>query len=179
MKIKPLKTKIFLVTSGLAVAAPAGASEIFGGVYSHDVDTVLTRSGFERGVDFQLGWRGGRIEALRAIGAPSPHVYASVNSEGETNFASAGIGWKAGDTLYIRPGVGIAVHDGPGRVVPGDQRIDFGSRLLFALEFGVGLQLTDRVSTELSWVHLSHGQLFSRQNPGLDNIGLRLNYRFR
>ena len=54
-----------------------------------------------------------------------------------------------------------------------------GSRILFAPEIGVGAQLTDRVSVEASWVHLSHAQLFSRHNPGMDTIGLRLNYRFR
>jgi lipid A 3-O-deacylase len=178
MKYKPLKAKLFIIIAGLA-AVPAEASEIFGGVYSHDVETALTRSGFERGADFQLGWRGGRIEALRAIGAPSPQVFASVNSAGDTNYAAAGIAWKLGKPLYIRPGVGIAVHDGPGRVVPGDQRIDFGSRVLAELEFGVGLDLGGLVSAELSWVHLSHGQLLSPQNPGIDNIGLRLNYRFR
>jgi lipid A 3-O-deacylase len=27
------------------------------------------------------------------------------------------------------------------------------------------------------WVHFSHGQLFGKQNPGIDNIGVRLNWR--
>lgn len=169
-----------LVGLGLAGAAGAGeAAELFGGLYSHDVETALTKSGFERGVDFQIGWRGERIGALRAIGAPAPHAFGSVNSAGDTNFAAAGVSWTIGKTLYLRPGVGIAIHDGPGRVVPGDQRIDFGSRILFAPELGIGYRLSDRVSVEASWIHLSHAQLFSRQNPGLDNFGVRLNYRFR
>jgi hypothetical protein len=159
-------------------AAPARAGEVFGGIYSHDVKTGLTKSGFEPGVDFQLGWRGDRIQALRAIGAPSPHVFGSVNSAGATNYASAGISWKIGRSFYGRPGVGLAIHDGPSRVVPSDGRIDFGSRLLFALEFGLGYQVNERTSLEASIVHLSHGQLFSPQNPGLDNLGLRLNHRF-
>jgi hypothetical protein len=129
-------------------------------------------------VDFQLGWRGGRIEALRFVGAPSPYVFGSVNSAGASNYAAAGISWKIGRAFYARPGVGMAIHDGPNRVVPGDGRIDFGSRILFELEFGLGYQLTERMSLEASWVHLSHAQLFSPQNPGLDNIGMRLNYRF-
>jgi hypothetical protein len=163
----------------IAAAAPAGAQEVFGGLFSHDVKTGVSKSGFEDGVDFQFGWRGKRIGALRVIGAPSPHAFVSVNSAGDTHFAAAGVNWKIGKTLYIRPGVGLAVHSGPSRVVPGDNRIDFGSRILFAPEIGAGIQLNPRLSVEASWVHLSHAQLFGPQNPGLDTIGMRLNYRFR
>ncbi len=169
-----------LVGLGLAGAAgPGEAAELFGGVYSHDVDTALTKGGFERGVDFLIGWRGERIGALRAIGAPAPHAFISVNSAGGTNFAAAGVSWTIGRTLYLRPGVGIAIHDRPGRAVAGDRRIDFGSRILFEPELAIGYRLSDRVALEASWIHLSHAQLFSRQNPGMDNFGVRLNYRFR
>ena len=32
-----------------------------------------------------------------------------------------------------------------------------------------------RLSIEASWVHMSHAQLFGRENPGIDNLGVRLN----
>jgi hypothetical protein len=159
--------------------APALAQEVFGGLYAHDVDTGLTKSGIEDGIDVELGWRGERIEALSFVGTASPHAFVSVNSAGDTHFAVAGVNWKIGNQYYVRPGVGLAVHTGPGRVVPGDDRIDFGSRVLFAPEIGAGVQLNDRVSVEASWVHLSHAKIFGPQNPGLDTIGVRLNYRFR
>lgn len=165
-------------TFALAVAAaPAGAQELFGGLYVHDVDTGLTKSGIEEGADFQLGWRGERIGALRAIGRPSPQAFVSANSAGNTHFAAAGLSWKIGGRVYLRPGIGLAVHTGPGRVVPGDDRIDFGSRILFAPELGLGIRLGERASIEASWVHLSHAQLFGPQNPGLDTIGVRLNFK--
>ena len=44
-------------------------------------------------------------------------------------------------------------------------------------ELGIGADITDRLSIEGSWVHLSHAQLFGRQNPGMDNIGIRLNLK--
>ena len=154
------------------------AQEIFGGVYSHDVKTGITRSGIEEGLDLHIGWRGERIAALRAIGAPSPHVFASLNSAGDTSFAAAGISWKIGGSLYVRPGIGLAIHTGPDHFRPGSDRIYFGSRILFEPEIGVGAQLNEQVSVEASWVHLSHATLFSEQNPGIDNIGVRLNYRF-
>ena len=42
----------------------------------------------------------------------------------------------------------------------------------------VGVQVNDRLSVEASWVHMSHAQLFGRQNPGIDNVGVRLNLGF-
>lgn len=176
MKQKAIRIPLLLLA---CVSTPAGASELFGGVYVHDVDTVFTKGGFEGGADFQIGWRGERLSLLRAIGAPAPHLFGSINSKGDTNYAAAGLNWKVGGKAYLRPGVGLAVHDRPSRLVRGGQRLDLGSRLLFQLELGAGYELNDRVSLEASWVHLSHAQLFSRQNPGIDNFGLRLNYRFR
>lgn len=175
--MKPILTGAALALA--AAAVPAHGQELFGGVYAHDVDTGLTKSGIEEGVDLELGWRGGRIGALRAIGSPSPQAFVSINSAGDTHFAAAGLSWKIGGRVYLRPGIGLAVHTGPGQVAPGDDRIDFGSPILFAPELGVGARLNDRLSVEASWVHLSHAQLFGGQNPGLDTIGVRFNYRFR
>nr|MDQ4088243.1 hypothetical protein [Pseudomonadota bacterium] len=58
------------------LAVPAQASELFGGVLAHDLDTRLTRGGFEDGADLQVGWRGEPIGPLRALGGPSPYVFA-------------------------------------------------------------------------------------------------------
>ena len=163
----------------LALAAsPAAAQEVFGGVYAHDVNWV-TRSGIERGADFQVGIRGSRIHALDFIGAPQPHAFVSVNSAGDTHFAAAGVSWRIGGRVYVRPGVGVAIHTGPSDFDPANRRIYFGSRVLFEPELGVGLKLTRRASLEASWVHLSHAQIFSGQNPGLDTVGVRFNYAFR
>lgn len=162
----------------LAMTTPAEAGEIFGGILAHDVETRLTRGGHEDGLDLQLGWRGGRISALRAIGAPSPYVFGSLSSAGETSFAAAGLSWRIGGRLFVRPGIGIAVHNRDSRIVrPDGLRGDLGSRVLFEPELGVGYQVNDRLAVEATWVHLSHSQLFSRQNPGMDSIGVRLSYR--
>lgn len=163
----------------LLVATPAAADEIVGGVFVHDVDTPLTRSGVEEGLDVELGWRGGRIGALSAIGSPSPYASVFVNTAGETNFAVAGLGWRIGDDYYVRPAIGIAVHTGSAGDFQRTDRIAFGSRILFAPEIGVGVRIGERLSVEASWVHLSHARLFSSQNPGMDSFGVRLNYRLR
>jgi lipid A 3-O-deacylase len=170
--------KTFLLLLPLALASsPSLAGEIFGGIYAHDVPTPLTKSGIERGAEIHFGVRGARIEALRAIGAPSPHLYGALTTAAGANYAVAGVSWRIGGQVYFRPGIGLAVHDGPvNRRLPG--RIDFGSRILFAPEVAAGVQLTERASAELSWVHLSHAQLFSPHNPGMDSFGVRVNYRF-
>jgi lipid A 3-O-deacylase len=50
--------------------------------------------------------------------------------------------------------------------------------VLFEPEIGIGFRLNGRASIEASWVHMSHAQLFSHQNPGIDNLGVRLNFAF-
>ena len=159
-------------------ASPAAAQELFGGLFAHDVETPLNLSGnVEQGVDLQLGWRGERIRGLRALGSPSPYGFVSLNSAGDTHFAAVGLSWKTGGRIYLRPGIGLAVHSGPTH--PGPDRIDFGSRILFEPELAVGIRLGPRTSAEASWVHLSHATLLGEQNPGIDTIGVRINHRFR
>ncbi|HYJ30333.1 MAG TPA: acyloxyacyl hydrolase [Allosphingosinicella sp.] len=160
-----------------AAATPAHADEIFGGVYAHDVDSPLNLRGYGDGVDLQLGWRGERLRGLAAIGAPSPHAFVALNSAGDAHYAAAGISWKIGGQVYVRPGIGLAVHTAPSFDGPRPER-SLGSRVLFAPELAVGVALGERASLEASLVHLSHATLLGRHNPGMDNIGLRLNYRF-
>lgn len=160
-------------TAALA-AVPARADEIFGGLYKHDL-SIVAAGHMEQGVDVELGWRGAKI--LPALGGPQPHFLVSLNSAGDTHFAAAGISWRIGNTVYVRPGVGIAIHTGPNHF--STERIWFGSRVLFEPEIGIGLRLTPGASIEASWVHLSHAYIFGSQNPGLDTVGLRFNYRFR
>jgi len=164
-----------LAISLAAIASPAAAGELFGGVYIHDVDTPLTLSGVEGGADIQLGWRGGKIGRTPL----QPYIFGAVNTAGETNYAAAGLSAKFGKQVYVRPGLGIAVHTGSARnrEDPTNGKIDFGSRVLFEPELNIGTEINDRLSVEASWVHMSHAQLFGRQNPGIDNFGVRLNLK--
>lgn len=163
----------------LATATSAQAGEVFGGLLVHDVKTGITVSGIEDGMDLQIGYRGKRFGGSANQLTPAPYIFGSVSTAGDTNFAAAGVSWKFGRQVYFRPGIGVAIHDGPSRVARGVDRINFGSRILFAPEIGVGVQLNEQVSAEASWVHLSHAKLFGPQNPGMDSIGVRVNYRFR
>jgi hypothetical protein len=165
--------------AGLVMMAsgPARASELFGGVLAHDIVSPFTRGSREGGADLQLGFRGDRIPALSFIGAPSPYVFGSLHTGSDTHFAAAGLSWRIGRRLFVRPALGIAVHTRSAHGVANGLRTDLGSRLLFEPELGIGYQLSDLVAVEASWVHISNAQLLSRQNPGMDSVGIRLSYR--
>lgn len=160
----------------LLLAPSAQAQEVFGGVLAHGVDTPLTFDTGEGGVDLQAGVR---VAPVTRIGAAAlqPYAFASLNTAGDTSFAAAGVALKVPlGGWFVRPGIGIAVHDGPSTRLDRRTNIytDLGSRILFEPELGIGTALAPRVTAEFTWTHLSHAQLFGPQNPGLDMIGARL-----
>lgn len=157
----------------LVLASPARAGEVFGGLYVHDVNLPTDKSGVESGMDIQVGYRGGNIGHTPL----QPYIFGALNTAGATSYAAVGLSAKFGRSMYIRPGLGIAIHNGSAAKFqdPTNNRIEFGSRVLFEPELAVGTRINNRLSVEASWVHMSHAQLFGRQNPGIDNLGVRLN----
>lgn len=163
------------ILAALAYPGVAQADELFGGLYAHDVKTPLDKAGVEGGVDVMAGWRGDRIGRTPL----QPYAFGALNTAGKTHYAAVGLSARFGDKLFIRPGLGVAVHSGSAKNFndPANGKIDFGSRVLFEPELGIGAQISDRLSIEASWIHMSHAQLFGKQNPGVDNIGARLSLR--
>lgn len=183
----------------MSAAGTAAASEVWLGAYVHDVEDGLSIGHYEGGAQVAAGVIGTPLEALRRVGRPSPYLLAAANTDGGTNYAAAGLSWRLnlrGDgRVYLRPGLGLAVHDGDtdhpspyetgitgveqmNRFRRGRQEIDLGSRVLFQPELALGWRVNERVAVEASWLHISHGQLFGRQNPGLSDLGIRLVYGF-
>lgn len=162
----------------LGLSGTAHAQELYGGVYAHGVETPFTFETNEGGSDLQAGIR---FDPIEGLGDVQPYVFGSVNLDGDTSFLGAGLSWKAEvGPVYLRPGVGLVVHDGPKlRVDPVEgNRTDLGSRILFEPEIAIGVDVSERWSVEASWVHISNARLFnSEQNPGIDMMGLRMNYR--
>ena len=202
-----MKTALFAVVAAatLGLTAPAMAQEVYGGLYKHDVTFIgeavgLGAAGREDGVDVHLGYRTDRIESLTWLGKPQVHAFVSINSENTSNFAAVGFNWKielGGDGgFYLRPGLGLAYTDGEAGLPPANApnltpeerarrtnlyytRIDFGSQVLFEPELALGYQFNDSWSAELSYTHLSNGQIFAQgKNQGLDDVGVRLVYAF-
>jgi lipid A 3-O-deacylase len=175
-----VKSLAVIACAGVAAtsySAPADAAEIFGGIYAHNVKTPLSLDGnTEDGADFQLGIRGGALAKVIGLSI-QPYAFGALNSAGDTSYVAAGLSAKIGGPIYVRPGLGLAVHTGSDASFenPFNDKLEFGSRVLFEPEIGVGVQVLPRITAEASWVHMSHGQLFGKQNPGIDNIGVRLN----
>ncbi len=159
-----------------AIPSAASATELFGGLHVHDVKTPLDDAGLEGGLDVSVGVRGPTIGKLWH-GELQPYVFAAVNTAGNTNYGAVGISakYQIGRGWYLRPGLGVAIHTGSAGKYYRTDKIAFGSRVLFEPELGIGIQLNKRLSFEASWVHMSHAQLAGRENPGIDNLGVRLN----
>jgi hypothetical protein len=202
-----VKKALFAAAACVAVtfAAPAFAEEAFVGVYKHDVTFIgdavgLGAAGREDGVDVHLGYRTDRIQSLRWLGKPQVHAMVSINSKNTSNFVAAGFDWRIElgrpGGFYLRPGLGLAYTDGKAGLPPANApnisdaerarrtnlyytRIDFGSHVLFEPELALGYDLSDHLAAELSYTHLSNGQIFHQgKNQGLDDAGVRLVYKF-
>jgi hypothetical protein len=156
----------------LAVEHAAQADDLWIGLYRHDI--TLAQTSFETGQDIKVGWIGDRIEGLRGIGRPSPHVVISKSLSGQTDYVAAGLNWTIGSKLYARPGIGMAVNNGPRRAFRNGRRVDLGSPITFEPELALGWRIDQRYRIEASWIHLSHATLFSRQNRGMDSLGVRV-----
>lgn len=181
------------------------AGEVFAGVYKHDMSFVRDIFGaeaknYETGEDFELGWRSDKVESLGWLKHPSIYVMTQLNDSKMTNQADIGFTWKNrlfhSQKFYIRPAVGLAVHDGrlklpdpneagisvaehDHRVAMSlDNRNEYALRVLFNPQLGIGYDISDRAAVEIAWVHMSHGGLSKDTNQGQDNLGIRFNYRY-
>ncbi len=175
-KLLSARLTLQLAISGLFLPFPAQAQEVFVGGYVHGVDTPFTLRTDEGGADIMAGYRFNPVD-LGFLGDPQPYAMVSVNTSGDTDFIAGGLGWRLGSgPVYARPGIGLAVQDGPSRRFAADgTRTDLGSPVLFVPEIALGVDVSDRVAIEASWVHISHARLFNwGQNPGLDMMGARL-----
>lgn len=181
----------------MAVAATvAHAGDLMVGLYDHGVQAKQTKEG---GVDPLLGYSTDPIGALWWLGKPSVHVIVAGNTNVPTDFVAAGFDWRIrlfGSKFYVRPGIGFAYTTGKGNVenpfTPGltpaqrinlqhiaNTRIEFGTHYLFEPELALGYNFTPKWSAELSYVHLSNGQITHQgENQALDDIGVRAIYHF-
>lgn len=149
--------------------------------------------GFEEDgtLDVQLVYRSA---PLRFALKPRLAAKVQISTAGRTSYASVGAEWRQhvlNGRVYGQVGIGATIHDGyrftPDPFAPGlplseaqrrydiyRTRTSYGSRVLFNPNASIGVRLDRRWAVEATWEHFSHAQLFSKQNPGIDHLGLRL-----
>ncbi len=183
----------------LFAARTASAADVWFGTYAHGVGTKQSQEG---GADLMLGFE---TEALggawKYLFNPSVHGMISVNTGVPTDFIAVGLDWPVpilhSQHWYLRPGIGFAGTTGQADIGNSNNpalsasdrarlahlaatRIDFGSNDLFEPELALGYKLNKDWKVEASYVHLSNGQILHQgKNQGMDDVGLRLMYRWR
>lgn len=176
-----------------ALAGDGWVDELELGILDHSASFIS--SSVESGVDIngevrfhQIDWFTDQASPdwAKLILDPRPTLGASINTSGGTSAEYFGLTWgvtyannlfKPNDSVFGELGFGGAFQDG--RVGPGGDpnQIDFSTRALFHLSADLGYRFDPHIGLSVYFEHYSNGGL-ARPNPGLNNIGLRLGYRF-
>ncbi|HEY0663037.1 MAG TPA: acyloxyacyl hydrolase [Thiobacillaceae bacterium] len=167
----------------LALAAPAGAEApgddgrriLAVGLLAHDRGPASDETE-DGGVDLSLEVL---FAPLDLPGSPRPHLGATLNFDGETSAAYAGLTARAFERSrwFADLFLGAAVHDGPLHKDPlacdVDSDCGFGVRVLprFGLEAGYRIGPDAALTVYLD--HMSHKWLIGGENEGLDHTGVR------
>lgn len=168
----PLALLLFWVS----LPARAGLSEIRLGALSHDIG--ILGHGKEGGADANAEILFDSPALLAPLWAPRPHLGISINTQGDTSQAYAGLTWTFEPVrrVFIDVSLGGAIHDGK-LDDSGTDRKELGSRVLFRESLSLGYRLDDRNSISIVFDHESNGRL-AEHNEGLNNLGIRWGYRF-
>ncbi|MBK8197466.1 MAG: acyloxyacyl hydrolase [Acidobacteria bacterium] len=176
-----------------ALAAEAGAlDEIRIGVVQHNMCVLDCDNADKEGgpnINGEIVFKS--PDLLDFVWSPRPYIVASVNTAGDTSFGGAGLEWewKFAEGWSFEPGFGYVIHDGELEFPypQGDPRNDpisarkvfLGSRDLFRTNLSLNRDIGEKWGVQLMYEHLSHGQILGDgRNQGLDNVGVRVRYRF-
>jgi len=184
------------------IANTAQADEMRLGIMVHDAqffeDIIFGgRHGKEQSISVTAEYVFDSPEWLSWAMSPMPYVGGSLNLGGKTSHSGAGILWRYDlkKDFYFDIGSGLVVHDGALRtpdpltgtnVVEVSEfrrrkftEIEFGSRVLFRNQFALGYRINEEWASEITFEHLSHGQLLGGpENEGSNNVGFRVARRF-
>jgi lipid A 3-O-deacylase len=190
-----MKSAIVAVATAVLVA-PAAAAQIDSarlGVMNHNICvTDCKNADKESGVNISGELRFASPAFLGWALSPHPFVVASVNTDGNTSYAGAGLEWdfEFADRWHFEPGFAYVVHDGAvnnpfpsgtqAAVDYSQDHVLLGSEDLFRTSLALTWDVSESWSLQALYEHLSHGQILaSGRNQGMDELGLRLVWNFR
>lgn len=158
-----------------AVEPAADAARLLAvGLFAHD--RGFASDNHENGVDLNLEML---FAPLDLLGAPRPHLGATLNFIGDTSIAYAGLSFQSFDRgpWFADLLLGAAVHDGPLHKDPVgcDLYSDcgFGIRVVPRFGFEAGYRLGPDTAVSLYYDHMSHKWLIGGENEGLEHLGVR------
>ena len=134
---------------------------------------------YESGDNVNLEMQFRSPDGLEAIWAPKPHLGASINNDGATSQAYAGLTWGVPmphPRLFMDLSLGASVHDGELAPEYVDRKA-LGSRFLFRESLELGTLIGQRHTISLMFDHVSNAYL-ATFNEGLDTFGIRYGIRF-
>jgi lipid A 3-O-deacylase len=173
----PLIAGLLVLSGGAsAVAADQVISELKVGVMSHDVSVLGNNE--EQGVDVNAEILFASPEFLSAIWSPRPHLGLDINTDGDTSQLYLGLTWKWQPfefPLWGAFSTGGSVHSGETGKSTTDKEL--GSLVLFRQALEIGYDLDDQWSASVYFSHISNASL-ADENEGLNNLGLRIGFRF-
>lgn len=114
------------------------------------------------------------------IGAPRPHLGATISTIGRESFVHAGLTWQwdlFDSPFFAEIAFGFEINNGAisGAVRP---LRNLGSNITFYQGFGLGAKLTDNVRVLAQVYHASHQYFAGETNDGLNGAGLKFGYAF-
>jgi lipid A 3-O-deacylase len=164
-------------------AIPSIFSEFRLGGFAHNIDGKLENGTIDLNAEVlfvkPLTSADPWIDAL----LPRPHLGATINLEGKTSAAYAGLTWTFNLTekLFVEGSLGGSINNGltgPGRAQHVlEDRARVGCSLLFRESASIGYNITESMSVMGTFEHHSNANLCDA-NGGLTNIGLRFGYKF-
>lgn len=175
---------------GLALTAPAsaqGIEEFRLGIVAHDVVDHA-----EDGPQISAELVFASPDFLSRVYSPRPYLYGSFSTQGYTNLIATGLSWTGHVTerFSIEGSVGISYNDGiddivhlppddPYRIETAQTRALLGNEWLFHSRLGADYDLSETWALGVYYEHFSHGQILaSGRNQALDEVGVRLSYKF-
>jgi len=114
------------------------------------------------------------------FGTVRPALGATINFAGFTSKAYLDARWQVECCwgAFFALGIGAAVHNGElDSLATAQDHKQLGYRVLFHPTAEWGYRLTEHHSVSIFFEHISNANT-SRQNEGLDNLGIRYGYRF-
>ncbi len=159
-------------------ALPRWLSEIRFAVLSHDVDDLWSGDRREGGIDWNAEVIFHREGWSLLGGSVRPQLGVSVNDQGDTSKAYAGLLWEIEASWggFFATGVGAALHNGELDTDDPDRK-ELGSRVLFRIPIELGVRIGEHHRLAIAFDHVSNANL-ANENEGLDTLGLRYGYKF-